>query len=147
MYYEDFLDKAVKDDTSINFKLRQKQPADAILKLDKNYEKYRIPVNKTWSDGKFYKQVTIELYGSGDTGSLIRNAVTGVRYNFEVGCIYEDLLFKVSDCTGRNGRRNPLILFYDSPEQYENHQFTVVSPKIKQKWYEKSGEAQKRLNM
>jgi hypothetical protein len=145
MYSEDFLDTTGSGNNSYQFKL--KQPGDKVVKLDKNYEKYKIPVNKTCSDGKFYKKVTVELYGSGDIGSSIRNAVTGVKYNFVVGSLDEDLFFRVSDCSGRNRRRNPLILFYDSPEQYENHQFTSVSTKIKQQWYEKFSEAKKRLQM
>lgn len=145
MYYEDLLETAVNDETSVEFELRKKETADAIKRLDKHYEKYSIPFNKTWTDGKFHKRMIIEQYGSGSTGSPIRNAVTGVRYNFTVGSSHEDLFFKVIDSTGRNGRREPLMLYYDSPEQYENHQFTTVSSEIKQKWYKRSLNAQKNL--
>ena len=138
MYYEDFLDTVVNDETSVQFKLRQKEVSDAVKRLDKNYEKYIIPFNNSWTDGKYYKKITIENYGSG-----IRNAVTGVRYNFIVGTAEQDLFFKVIDSTGRNGRREPLMLYYDSPEQYENHHFTTISQEVKQQWVESSKKIQK----
>jgi hypothetical protein len=145
MYYEDLLDSAVNDESSVEFKLRQKEAADALKKMDRHYEKYSISFNDTWTDGKFYKRLTIENYGSGSHGTKIRNAVTGVRYNINVGSADEDLFFKVTDSTGRNGRKEPMMLYYDSPEQYENHHFTSVSPEVKQKWYKRHLEAQKRL--
>lgn len=145
MYYEDLLDTAVNDETSVEFNLRQKDAADALKRLDKNYDKYRVPFNNTWTDGKYYKYITIENYGSGSHGTRIRNAVTGAYYSFIVGSADEDLFFKVTDSTGRNGRKDPLMLYYDSPEQYENHHFTSVPLELKQKWSQRSREAQKRL--
>ena len=43
MYYEDLLDSAVNDESSVEHKLRKKDAADAIKKLDKYYEKYSKP--------------------------------------------------------------------------------------------------------
>ena len=144
MYYEAFMDN---DDTSVDYNLKQKEVADALKKLDKNYEKYSIPFNDTWTDGKYYKKVTIEQYGSGSHGSRIRNAVTGGYYdrNFIVGSAYEDLFYKVTDSTGRNGRRYPLTLFYDSPDQYATHNYTTISAKETQKWLKSSQEAESKL--
>lgn len=147
MYYEDLLDSAVNDETSVEFQSRQKEAADALKKLDKNYEKYSIPFNDTWRDGKYYKRITIENYGSGSHGTRVRNAVTGVKYNVTVGSTDEDIFFKVTDSTARNGRKEPLMLYYDSPEQYENHHFTTVSLDTKTKWHQRFLQAQKRLNM
>lgn len=143
MYYDDLLETAVNDESSIEFKLRQNEAADALKRLDKNYDKYNVQFNNTWTN----KKITIENYGSGSHGTRIRNAVTGVYYNFIVGSADEEIFFKVTDSTGRNGRREPQMLYYDSPEQYENHHFTSVSPEVKQKWYKRSLEAQKRLNL
>lgn len=146
MYYEDLLETAVNDESSVEFRLRQNIAADAVKRLDKNYDKYSISFDDNWK-GKYYKRVTIENYGSGSQGTLIRNAVTGARYDIVVGSSDEDFLFKVFVSTGRNGRRDPLMLYYDSPEQHENHHFTSVSPEVKQKWLDRSLAAQKRLNM
>ena len=147
MYYDDLLETAVNDESSVDFKLRQEKTADTIKRMDKYYEKYSSPFYRTWTDGKYYKRITIENYGSRSPGTLIRNAVTGVRYNINVGSADEDILFKVCEATGRNGRKEPLMLYYDSPEQYENHQFTTVSPDVKQRWYKRSMEAQKRMKL
>ncbi len=146
MYYEDFLDSAVNDESSVEFNLKQKDAADVLRRLDKHYEKYTIPFNGNWC-GKYYNRITIENYGSGSHGTLIRNAVTGARYNIIVGSNEEDILFKVIEASGRNGRRDPLMLYYDSPEQYENHHFTTVSVNVKQKWYNRFLEARDRMNL
>ena len=146
MYYEDLLETAVNDESSVEFRLRQKKAADAIKRLDKNYHTYSIQFNNIWK-GKFYDRIIIENYGSGSQGTFIRNAVTGVRYDTVVGSSDEDLFFKVIDSVGRNGTKEPLMLYFDSPEQYENHHFTTVSPDVKQKWLERSLAAQKRLSM
>ena len=110
----------------------------AFQKLNNNYEKYSIPFNKIWTDGKFYKRITIKNYGSGCQGTRIINAVTGSKYDIKVGTAEENLFFKVTDSTGFNGRNEPLILYYDSPEQYENHYFTSVPPDTKQQWRQRT---------
>lgn len=115
-----------------------KSTVEDIKSLDKHYQKYSKILNTTWVDGRFYKKVKIECYGSGQHGSRIRNAATGQYYPALVGSADEDTLFKVIDAVGRNGRKEPLTLFYDSPEQYENHRFVVLSQRLKEKWYQKS---------
>jgi hypothetical protein len=134
MYYDDLVDTNFNDESSTEWRLRQKEQEYALKKLDKHYNKYTIPFHKRWTDGKYYKSVNIENYGSAHRGTLIRNAVTGLRYDILVGSKEESTLFKVTDATGYNGRKDPLTLFYDSPEQYEKHNFTNVSQETKQKW-------------
>ena len=75
--------------------------------------------------------------------SKIVNAVTGYRYRDEdpkckyvVGSIQEDLLFKVSISNGETGQE-PILLFYDSPEQCEKHQHFTLNQPIKEKWLNK----------
>jgi hypothetical protein len=116
-------------------------------KADTKYDKYVKELKMKWTDGKYYDKVIIELYGSGDTGTKIRNAVTGAKTPYLVGSLNEDLFFKVMDASGNNGRKDSLILFYDSPEQYENHQFVMVSQSIKEAWLTKNLEARKRLDL
>lgn len=73
------------------------------------------------------------LFGSGDTGTTIRNAVTGERYpGQKVGSKKEDLYFKARICTGEFGT-NPVTLFYDSAEQYEKHLGGAVAQVIKER--------------
>jgi hypothetical protein len=118
-----------------------------VKKTDTKYDKYVKDLKIKWTDGKYYDKVTIELFGSGDTGTKIRNAVTGAKTPYLVGSLNEDLFFKVMDASGNNGRKDSLVLFYDSPEQYENHQFNLLNQVIKEAWLNKNLEARKRLNL
>jgi hypothetical protein len=131
MYYEDLLETTVNLDAGID--INSKQPPDG-TRFGKLYEKYRLPFNAVWTDGKYYNYVTIENFGTGLHGSRIRNAVTGAYYDSIVGTADEDLFFKVVDSTGHKGRKEPLMLYYDSPEQYERHHYTSVSHNVKQNW-------------
>ena len=135
MYYDELLETV--DNLSITNKMHKMKSREMGKNADKNYEKFTIPFNNTWKDGKFYKKVTIEVYGSGQQGTRIRNAVTGEIYSHLVGSADEDLYFKVVDSTARNGRKEPLMLYYFTPEQYENHYFTTVDLDVKELWYEK----------
>jgi hypothetical protein len=148
MFYEDHFDPTVDNDvTPIDLNPQKKRSTGETRNVDKKYEKYTIPVNKVWRDGRFYKTVTIEDYGSGQTGSNIRNAVTSQRYPYLIGSVNEDLFFRVVEATGLNGRNEPLRLYYDTPEQYENHHFVTVNQNVKEQWYEKSLAARKRLKL
>ena len=128
MYYDELIENA--DDLFITNK------QDMGKHVDKNYEQVTILLNSKWKDGKFYKKVIIDKFGSGLNGCRIRNAVTGGKYPHMVGSSNEDLYFKVCD-TSAHVRKDPLILYYDTPEQYENHFFTNISQRIKTDWYEK----------
>lgn len=75
--------------------------------------------------------------------SKIVNAITGFRYRDEdpkfkylVGSKEEDLLFKVCISNGETGHE-PVLLFYDSPEQFEKHQHTILKQAIKEEWLNK----------
>lgn len=146
MFYEDHFDPAAENDVvSVEQKVIKKSVAAEAASVDNYYTKYTISLNKKWTDGKYYKNVTIEIYGSGQTGSRIRNAVSGQRYNFLVGSVDEDLFFKVTDSRAHYGRKEALHLYYDTPEQYENHHFTTVSQNVKNSWNDKHMMAMKRV--
>ena len=61
------------------------------------------------------------FYPSNVQGRFIVNAVTGVAYPWRVGSIYEDLLWKVCDASGRRGKYESDMYFYDSPKQAISH--------------------------
>jgi hypothetical protein len=87
-------------------------------------------------DGKeYFKKVYVNLYGSGSLGTKIRNAVTGEKYEYRVGSKEQDMFFSVGLCTGENGMKESLSLFYDSPEQYENHMFQTIDVTSKSNWH------------
>ena len=129
MTYYDYDNDCENDITD----LITKSTIPAFQKLNNNYEKCSLTVK---IDGK--SRITIKNYGSGSQGSRIVNAVTGNKYNIKVGSAKENLLFKVIDATGFNGRKEPLMLYYDSPEQYEQHYFTTISPDTKQQWVQRA---------
>ena len=111
--------------------LKNKQPR---AKRTKSYT-----INKSlkmkWIDGKYYNTVTIKMYGSGDLGSYIKNAATGEYTNHRVGSEAENLYFCVANCTGLDKLYGPVHLYYDSPSQYENHQFTILDQSTKDAWF------------
>ena len=83
------------------------------------------------------KSHNVEIFVSGDQGSTIRNAISGSYcHGHRVGSKQEDLYFKVSISTGELGRES-VVLFYDTPEQYERHMYVTVEPESKQAWLEK----------
>ena len=80
----------------------------------------------------------VVIFASGWQGSTIRNAVSGEKMNGdEVGSMNEDFYFKTSISSAENGGRDPLNLFYDSPEQYERHQFVELDAGSKAVWHDK----------
>ena len=129
-YYHDYDNDYENDITDC-----KKQSNPAFQKLNNNYDK----VNITFKiDGKTNTRISIKNYGSGSQGSHIVNSVTGNKYNIKVGSAKENIFFKVIDATGFNGRKEPLMLYYDSPEQYEQHYFTNVSPDTKKQWTQRA---------
>jgi hypothetical protein len=110
-------------------------------------------------------QYKIKCYASGQQGNTIKNAQFGTDYvygyselskkyiligkNFKpttakknifhkVGSYDEDLYYKVIVCTGENTKAHePIVLYYNNPEQFERHHGVVISNEDKNKWYEK----------
>lgn len=101
---------------------------------NKGYFKITRPFKQRWTDGKYHDTVTIEMYASGDTGTFIRHAVTGERTKFRIGSADQDLFFIVT-MTGVKGAGGSFRLFYDSPTQYENHQYLSLDAATKEKWH------------
>lgn len=80
--------------------------------------------------------------------TLIRNAVTGEKYRgFYVGTNDEDLFFKVTNSSAELKNKDPFILFYDNPEQWERHTSVKCPTNIKNVWNLKfRNEMKKRKN-
>lgn len=73
--------------------------------------------------------------------SIIKNALNGAfQTPFRVGSRDEDLFFSVLLATGEFGQEAPL-LFYDSPEQYEQHFFVKLNVDSKDAWRQKRDSA------
>lgn len=83
------------------------------------------------------RHYTLEYYKSGGVGTLIRNAITGVKYkNMYVGSISENKFFKykLSSTTNKDFCH---LLFYETPEQFESHHHLKLTDATIKGWYEK----------
>ena len=118
-----------------------KNDATNLMSTDKYFYKVRRTIvddSKTkWkNDGRtYYKVLTIGIYGSGQVGSRIRNAVTGTKYNILVGSKEQEKLYAVALCTGENGIKTSVFMYYDSPEQYESHLLSRLDIETKSAWH------------
>ena len=84
-------------------------------------------------------KATVHLYGTKTSclGSKIRHAITNLQTEYNVGSKYEYQFFKVTFALGYDNRKEPLTLFFDSPEQYERHCFVTLNQQIKRDWHAK----------
>jgi hypothetical protein len=105
---------------------------------------YTIKKQLTSKDGKYHDFVTITMYGSGSSGAFIRNAVTGAYTNHLVGSKEDYLYFSVSMCNGMDKANGPVHLYYDSPIQYEKHQYVILDQKMKDDWFNRVNAISKR---
>jgi hypothetical protein len=129
-------DDSYASDFAMNKKMRRELAE--LNRQDKNYFEVKRQVG--------YKPVTIGIFGSGDVGSSIRDATTGIRnFGHKVGSVYEDLYFKMRICTGELGPNSPNF-FFDSPEQYERHMKIKLDDDIRSRWYEKNLAARRALS-
>jgi len=131
MYYEDSFHPS-QDNDILN---HQKKELNNIKSCDSGYTfVYR---HKTLPSGKV-KKTRVDCYTSGDVGTHIRNAETGNYYKYKVGSKEEDLFFKIALSSGElNAGNASNILFYDTPEQCENHLLYDLEDEVKEKWAEK----------
>lgn len=136
MLYDDYY--ATPNDNDIMADVQKKLDELELVITDKYHQKFVKHVNKKWQDGRYYSKVIVSLFGTGQHGTRIRNAVTGLKTPYIVGSKDEDLFFKVVDAKGYKNKTESITLFYDSPEQFENHQFTLLDQPIKEKWLQKN---------
>lgn len=131
-YCDRFLPIEKNDYDSVNDKM------DALKSTDRGYSfVYRDVLRK---NGKI-KRTKIDIYTTGDFGSSIRDATSGIFYPYKAGTLDEYLFFKVGLSTGEcNSKNGSTALFYLSPEQYEKHLQGVVTNEAKREWKERRDE-------
>jgi hypothetical protein len=138
-YVDDFNLYALENDNNItdkNKKIAKKVLSDMKIDVNKIVYKQEFRIK-----GK--KPTIIEYYASGDMGTVIRDAVTGIKYKKSlVGSGDEDLFFKIR-ISGLDRIENP-VFYFNSPEDYEKHSRTLLDVSIKNNWYEKY---QRRISM
>lgn len=91
------------------------------------------------TDRPIYRKSRIVMFETkSTTGRTIRNAVSGLRdVGYHAGTYDENLYFVVTHATGETGSREPINLYYDSPEQWERHMNVVCPMDVKERWLEK----------
>ena len=106
----------------------------SLSKMNEFEDPYLNKIKKTYIDINGKKQFYIlEYYFNGDVGSHIRNAVTGIKYkDCFVGTKSESRLFKT--IMPMQHASKPHILFYNNPQEYEEHQCVKLSEKTIQRW-------------
>lgn len=131
------IDESIQNNTTK--KRRENKLYEEYKSMDPNYHKIIRRENGV--------KLKTEVYSTSITpGSVIRDAITGHKYNqYRVGSWNEDLFFKVKDSSGIIGPE-AYTLFYDSPEQSERHLKISISTDVKKKWTDKFATAQSRLN-
>ena len=74
----------------------------------------------------------------------IISAVTGQRIHCQItgqpikqNSLPSRQLYAVMDCTAFNGSKDPMKLYYDTPEQYERHRRVKVPQDRKEAWRKK----------
>ena len=91
---------------------------------------------KKWNPVKQAK-TKVEFYSCYGVGNRIRNAITGELYrNCLIGSKSDDHFFKIKICNGDTGVEGATC-YYETPEDYERHNFEVVDKETKKRWLEK----------
>jgi hypothetical protein len=98
------------------------------------------------------KQKQINLHNTPQyLHSQMINAVSGIPYYNDKGAVryilgteQEDDVFSVKFMSGENNIP-PILLCYDSPEQYEKHTQTTVSDSIKDLWRKKNAKYRQKM--
>lgn len=94
--------------------------------VPRGYHTIRRMINRKLQKISFYETTNTPNYH-------IRNAISGHTTSYRVGTYDEDLFFSVLLCTGETGQNAPL-LFYDTPEQYEQHFGISLPEDAKEQW-------------
>jgi hypothetical protein len=140
MDYYDSFHPTLENDYDVDFKKTKTPEIRGLHKI----QKHATFVDKTGQER--LKNVTVKVYSSGDLGSNIRNAEYGTYTPYIVGSKYENLFFSVLDTTIQSDLRGGSVrLFYESPEQYESHQFALVDEDTRARWYDKRNFYQKEI--
>jgi hypothetical protein len=91
------------------------------------------------------KNKRIEMYSTSiNSGRKIREAISGLYSNFRTGTYDENLFFKVRMTTFGSVNTN-IVLYYYSIDDFERHQKTKVSDKVRAEWSNKRAFREKEL--
>ena len=125
-YYNDNFDPTLENDIDCTPSKYNNYTLGELCKIDTSY------IDLAGKKRKY----TLEYYKSGGVGSLIKNAVTGIKYkNMYVGSSAETKFFKYNLHTTSENKKICHLLFYETPEQFESHQHLKLSDETIKAWY------------
>jgi hypothetical protein len=128
--YASFDDESVYDagsEWSYVSRTNEKKVKDYMAEMSKDKLRYKITRNISKFE-TIKNNVQIIIFGSGQQGTTIRNAVTGNRYEGHVvGSRDEYNYYKVALCTGEVGGGETVFFFYESRDQYERHMSGTIN--------------------
>lgn len=105
-----------------------------------HHPKNTITVRRPYIDNKGRNKTRlITAYYSGGMGSKIVDATTGAETQHQIGTKSEHLYFKVSYVANhaKNIQNVPVTLYYNSPNEYEQHLCEELDEPIKHVWSDK----------
>jgi len=96
-----------------------------------------------------YTKKRSSYHPSNVQGAIIVNAITGVEYPWRVGSKDARRLFRAVDTTGTRDKQgyklkttspdfpnpNPNSYYYDSPQQFMQHQRVKLNPELVEQWH------------
>jgi hypothetical protein len=90
------------------------------------------------------------IFGSKGHETYIHSATTGYPTSYKVGSLNEDLFFSVIDSRAYDKIKEPIVFYFDSPEQFERvmSDYLVggtISQKTKEVWHKKFLVAKNRM--
>jgi hypothetical protein len=140
VYFEDENDNVSRTSSDI---LRKNE--DTFTKVERrNKKKNRLVVGKDeYGNEKC-------IFGSKGQGTYIISATTGYPTSYKVGSSSEDLFFSVIDSRAHDKIKEPIVFYFDSPEQFERvmSDYLVggtISQKTKEVWHKKFLVAKNRI--
>ena len=137
------LNELNRDDDYLSFRVEDDDDIASETSLDSNKKRKRIkhdvkdPFYHKYVITKKGMNIKVESYSTRSIpGALIRCPYTGIRSNDRVGSSDEDFYFKVSMPSISNGNE-PVVYFYNSPEDFERHHLVSLSQEIKKKFHDR----------
>jgi len=112
------------------------------------YFEYQNNMEEGSDDERRHRKKRSPYYPSNTQGTFIVNAITGVEYPWRVGTKEARRLFHSIDTAGRRDKQgyklkvtspdypnpNPNNYYYDSPQQYMQHQQATLTSELIEKW-------------
>lgn len=83
-----------------------------------------------------YEYKNIDVFSNKPNNKYIVHAIRGIITQHLIGTTDEKLYYKIKILNGTKNNKKYITLYYNSPEEYENHLDIKLDEQIKKNWYE-----------